>query len=104
MFKRFYDTKADVYDDLWDTKYSSEKKCEYHGSIMADIQPFRVGTIDSIKKEKYGVSPDSTKKLYCENNDILKQGMLVDIGTALYRCAYVEKRDMGMMAVLRQAL
>lgn len=102
MFNRFYDVSVDVYEDLGDMKYSSEKECVYKGSIMADIQPFRVGTIDSLKKKEFGFSPDSTKKLFCDNNDILSQGSLVKIEGEYYRCAYAEKRQMGMMAVIRQ--
>ncbi len=102
MFNMFYDTSVGVYDDLWDGKYSSEKSMVYLGNIMADIQPFRVGTIDSLDKEKYGLVPDSTKKLFCKENDLLVQGRLLDIGGVKYRTAYVEKRHFGMMALVRE--
>lgn len=102
MFDLFYDTSVGVYNDLWDGGYSSEKKNVYLGNIMADIQPFRIGTIDSLEKKKYGFAPDSTKKLFCRENDLLKQGMLVDIGGVKYRIAYVENRSFGMMAIIRE--
>lgn len=102
MFKRFYNTAVDLYNDFGDMKYTSEKSCVYLGSIMADIQPFRVGTIESLKKKEYGFAPDSTKKLFCADNDLLKQGVLLEFEGVKYRCAYVEKRLMGMMAVVRQ--
>ena len=89
MFEQFYDTPVEVYNDLWDGKYSSEKSYVYLGSIMADIQPFRVGTIDSLEKKEYGFAPGSTKKLFCADNDILKQGLLVEVDGGKYRIAYV---------------
>lgn len=102
MFGLFYDTPVEVYDDLWDGKYLSEKKCVFLGNIMADVQPFRVGTIDSLKKEEYGFAPDSTKKLFCPRNDLLKQGLLININGNKYRIAYVENRALGMMALVRE--
>lgn len=102
MFGLFYDTLVSVYDDLWDGKYSSEKNRVFLGNIMADVQPFRVGTIDSLKKEEYGFAPDSTKKLFCEKNDLLKQGLLIDVNGEKYRIAYVENRALGMMALVRE--
>ena len=104
MFKRFYNTAVDVYDDLGDTKYASERKCVYIGSIMADIQPFRIGTIDSLKKREFGFAPDSTKKLFCEKNGILKQGALLDINGKHYRVAYAVARNLGMLAVIREVV
>lgn len=102
MFKRFYDTVIEVYDDLGDMKYSSEKKCVYIGSIMADIQPFRIGTIESLIKKQYGFDADSMKKLFCKKNDILKQGYLLCAEGKKYRCVYVEERRLGMTAILRE--
>lgn len=102
MFKRFYDTAVEVYDDLGDTKYTSEKRCVYAGSIMADIQPFRIGTIESLAKREYGFEADSMKKLFCAKNDILKQGLLVCTENKKYRCVYIENRIFGMTAILRE--
>lgn len=104
MFKRFYNTVVEVYDDLGDTKYSSEKKCVYLGNIMADIQPFRIGTIESLARKEYGFLPDSMKKLFCAPNDILKQGRLLLVEGKRYRCVYTEVRRLGMTAILREVL
>lgn len=95
-FNLFQKTPVDIYEKASEGSYSGEDKLVKLGEIKADIQPYK----SAFYEEEFGFSSEFGFKMYCGENDYLKEGRYAVIDGSAYRIDYVEKWDMGMTAIL----
>ena len=102
MFEVFNDRLGEFFDENPLRAYGDKPGRVSRGSIFCDVQPYKTGTTDKMNKTEYGLSPFATKKLFCPDNDLIKGGALAQIDGKMYRIIYIEKRNMGMMAIAEE--
>ena len=102
MFETFNDRLVEFFDEKPLRAYGDEPARVSRGSIFCDVQPYKTGTTDKMKKNEYGFFPFATKKLFCPDNDIIKRGAIAKIDGDAYRIIYLEKRELGMMAIAEE--
>lgn len=95
-FKRFYDTAVSVYSEN-DGGYDLTASDTLLGSVMCDVQPYDADTDSNI----YGLSENKAYKLYCDKNDLIKNGRRVILDGEQFRIVRVESRKLGMSATVR---
>lgn len=95
-FNRFYDTEIAVYEQ---GENSYEKKGEkiLLGKVICDIQPYS----DDTESKIYGLDESRSYKLYCDKNELMKNGRYVSFGGAWYMIIKTENWSFGMTALMR---
>ncbi len=99
-FDIFHTTTAIIaelgdYDD-YENSYTIIEK----GTIKGNLQPYS-GTL---AEKDYGFKEECQYQFYCSQNDNIKAGSYLIIGSSHYKVVYVAEWDMGINVLLREVL
>ena len=97
-FREFYKTPVEIYALTKNSDYSNGAKTAFICSINADIQPFD-GNMESLD---FGQQIKKRIKLYCGSCDAVCEGNYAITDGMSYRIVYVERRNLGICAVLER--
>ena len=95
-FNRFYDTEISVYEAEKNT-YSEKGHKNFLGTLICDLQPYESDSESKI----YGLDENRSYKIFCDTNDLLKNGRYVNFGAQWYMIVSTQNWSMGMTAVMR---
>lgn len=95
-FNRFYDTEISVYD-YSGNGYSQKGGKTLAGTVVCDIQPYENDTESTAGT----LSQERSYKLFCDRNDIIKNGRYVLFAGAWYMIVRADVWNLGMSAVMR---
>lgn len=97
-FDIFRDTQAVIaekgnYNSLWNTYDISEL-----GTVIGNLQDYSGG----LAEKDYGLAVECQKKFYCADNDVLKVGRYLKIGTQNYRIEHKAEGKLGLTLLLKE--
>lgn len=97
-FDMFHDTQAVIaekgnYNSLWNTYTTVEI-----GTVTGDLQDYS----GKLAEKEYGLSVECQKKFYCADNDALKVGRYLKIGTQNYRIEHKAEGKLGLTLLLKE--
>lgn len=97
-FDVFRDTEAIIiekgnYNSLWNTYDPIEI-----GSIKGNLQDYGGG----LAEKEYGLQVECQKKFYCPDNNELKVGRYLKIGTLNYRIEHIADGKLGLTLLLKE--
>ncbi len=95
-FNRFYDTELSVYEQSG-SGYDSEGEMKLLGKVVCDIQPYE----DDTESKMYSLSEKRSCKLFCDKNELIKNGRYIIFCGAKYMVVKTQNWDFGMSAVMR---
>ncbi len=95
-FNRFYDTEIAVYEQ-GENSYSGKGEKTLLGKLICDIQPYS----DDTENKIYGLSENRCYKLYCDKNELVKNGRYILFGGMWHRIVKCEIWSFGMTVLMR---
>lgn len=96
-FNIFYDTSVDIYSSEGQSGYDCIAEKTFSGSVICDIQPVE----DCMEPKMYGQEINREYKLFCDSKDFINEGGYALCGGRWYRIVSVQRRKLGMSALLR---
>ena len=95
-FERFYDTEVGVYEREGGG-YSERAKETLLDTLVCDLQPYTADT----ENKMYGLSTKKAYTIYCDKNDLLKNGRYILFGGEWYMIVSVNERRFGTSELIR---
>lgn len=95
-FERFYDTEISVCGSEANS-YSEKGKKTLIGTVVCDIQPYE----NSTESTAATLSGNRSYKIFCDRNEIIKNGRYVHFAGAWYMICRTDNWSIGMSAVMR---
>ncbi len=97
-FSVFYDSQVKIYKNSSGGAYGTSAEKSFLKSISADVQPLTL----SLSDREYGLSPNVKAKMFfaLTDSDGVAVGDCAETGGTEYRITGLQKRGLGMCAVL----
>lgn len=96
VFSRFYKTPVKIFSVKQGSSYRNEAETEQVCSILADLQPYGGG----MEEKQFGLEVKRRLKMYCGDCGEIAEGGYAEADGRRYRIISVERRSMGIVAVL----
>lgn len=95
-FSRFYKTPVKIFRIKHGSSYQKEAQTERVCSVLADLQPYGGG----MEEKQFGLEVKRGLKMYCGDCSEITEGGYAEADGRKYRIISVERRNMGIVAVL----
>lgn len=106
-FNDFYDMFVTIGTIIDDGGYTDEpSEFTALGTVMGDLQPYNSGRSSQeygLPAKEYGLVEDISARLFCNDIDkLLEAGRVLKVGDDMYDIKYVERWQIGDMALLHK--
>lgn len=97
-FSQFYDKDVKLIKETKTGITTITTSVTVIAEFKADVQDYNGG----LAQEEYGLTVECQKRMYCNDNECLKEGIHADIDNKRYLIQYVKRTDLGVSVLLKE--